>query len=36
MAKSANTQSEFRGELQLLAGVWALVCVAVLTTAALV
>jgi hypothetical protein len=36
MAKPAGTQSEFGGEMQLLAGVWALVCVAVLTTAALV
>lgn len=36
MADRPETGSEFGGELQLLAGVWALVCVALLTTAALV
>ena len=36
MADQTRSQSEFGGEMQLLAGVWALVCVAVLTTAVLV
>jgi hypothetical protein len=36
MAKRTSSQSEFSSDLQLLAGVWALVCVAVLTTVALV
>lgn len=35
MADRPETGSEVGSELQLLAGVWALVCVAVLTTAAL-
>lgn len=35
MAKQTDTGNEFGGEMQLLAGVWALVCVAILTTAAL-
>lgn len=36
MADRSDTSSEFGSEMRLLAGVWALVCVAVLTTAALV
>jgi len=36
MAKPASTQSESDGELHMLAGVLALVCVALLATAALV
>jgi hypothetical protein len=36
MADQTRSQGEFGGEMQLLAGVWALVCVAVLTTAVLV
>jgi hypothetical protein len=35
MTERTDTESEFGGEMRLLAGVWALVCVAVLTTAAL-
>jgi hypothetical protein len=35
MANRTDTSTEFGGEMQLLAGVWALVCVAVLATAAL-
>lgn len=35
MAKQTSTHNVFGSELQLLAGVWALVCLAVLTTAAL-
>jgi hypothetical protein len=35
MTNRTDTQGEFGGEMQLLAGVWALVCVAVLATAAL-
>ena len=36
MANRTSSQSEFGSDLQLLAGVWALVCIAVLTTVALV
>lgn len=36
MADRSDTGSEFGGEMRLLAGVWALVCVAVVATAALV
>ena len=36
MTNGTEVHSEFGGEMQLLAGVWALVCIAVLTTAALV
>jgi hypothetical protein len=36
MANGTEARSEFGSDLQLLAGVWALVCVAVLATAALV
>jgi hypothetical protein len=35
MAKRTGTHTVFGSDLQLLAGVWALVCVAVLATAAL-
>jgi hypothetical protein len=35
MTNRTDTSSEFGGEMQLLAGVWVLVCFAVLTTAAL-
>lgn len=35
MANRTDASTEFGGEMQLLAGVWALVCVAVLATAAL-
>jgi hypothetical protein len=35
MTDSPTTKSEFGGEMRLLAGVWVLVCIAVLTTAAL-
>lgn len=35
MANRTETPSEFGGEMQLLAGVWALVCFAVLATAAM-
>jgi hypothetical protein len=35
MANRTDTPTEFGGDMQLLAGVWALVCLAVLTTAAL-
>lgn len=35
MAKRSGSYTVIGGELQLLAGVWALVCFAVLTTAAL-
>ena len=35
MTNNNEAPSEFGSELQLLAGVWALVCVAVLATAAL-
>ena len=36
MANRTSAQSEFSSDMRLLAGVWALVCIAVLTTAALV
>jgi hypothetical protein len=36
MKDRSRESSEFGGEMQLIAGVWALVCVAVLATAALV
>ncbi len=36
MTNGTDAHSEFGSDMQLLAGVWALVCVAVLTTAALV
>ncbi len=36
MANGSSAQSEFGSDLQLLAGVWVLVYIAVLTTAALV
>jgi hypothetical protein len=36
MANRTSSQSEFGIDLQLLAGVWALVCIAVLTTVVLV
>lgn len=35
MSKRSRSHTVIGGELQLLAGVWALVCFAVLTTAAL-
>jgi hypothetical protein len=35
MANRTEAPTEFGGDMQLLAGVWALVCIAVLTTAAL-
>lgn len=35
MTDSPTTKSEFGGEMRLLAGVLVLVCIAVLTTAAL-
>jgi len=35
MINNNEAPSEFGSELQLLAGVWVLVCVALLTTAAL-
>ncbi len=35
MTDRTDTQVAFGGELKMLAGVWALVCFAVLTTAAL-
>ena len=36
MTDRSDAGGEFGGEMRLLAGVWALVCVAVLTTAVLV
>jgi hypothetical protein len=35
MAKRTSTHTAFGSEFELLAGIWALVCVAVLITAAL-
>lgn len=35
MAKRTSTHTVFGSEMQLLAGVWALVCIAVLATAVL-
>jgi hypothetical protein len=36
MSDRSRESSEFGGEMQLIVGVWALVCLAVLATAALV
>jgi hypothetical protein len=36
MTQHPQAQSEFASDMQLLAGVWALVCVAVLTTIVIV